>query len=132
MQGINRNKPAQDTSADTSNKADLAKPVPTDSKKPQMPQDKGKEIQLAPGPQPPRKDESLAMDTNGSNGKEVPKAASINRLKNAAKEGLPISKAPRRQRSSRFHVTEHVELEKLAGFKGFSADIVRKLIHKRI
>jgi len=49
--------------------------------------------------------------------REIPKSGALNRLKNP-KEVIPISKTPRRQRSSRFHVTEKVELEKLVGFKG--------------
>jgi serine/threonine-protein phosphatase 2A regulatory subunit B' len=51
-------------------------------------------------------------------GKDIPKSGPINRLKNTPKDVIPISKTPRRQRSSRFHVTEHIELEKLAAFKG--------------
>ena len=50
--------------------------------------------------------------------KEVPKSGTISRLKNAPKDLIPLSKTPRRQRSSRFHVTERVELEKLPNFKG--------------
>ncbi|KAI7820955.1 protein phosphatase 2A regulatory B subunit [Gamsiella multidivaricata] len=34
-------------------------------------------------------------------------------MKNAPKDAIPISKTPRRQRSSRFHVTERVTLERL-------------------
>ncbi|KAJ3151676.1 Serine/threonine-protein phosphatase 2A 56 kDa regulatory subunit delta isoform [Geranomyces variabilis] len=49
--------------------------------------------------------------------KEVPKSGPLNRLKNTPKDTVPVSKAPRRQRSSRFHVTERVELEKLPGIK---------------
>ena len=49
--------------------------------------------------------------------KEVPKVNAINRLK--SKDSTPVvNKSPRRQRSSRFHVSEKVELEKLPGFKG--------------
>ncbi|KAG0229060.1 hypothetical protein BGW42_001829 [Actinomortierella wolfii] len=40
--------------------------------------------------------------------KEVPKSGPINRMKNSPKDTIPISKTPRRQRSSRFHVTEQV------------------------
>ncbi|CAJ0758727.1 8436_t:CDS:2, partial [Entrophospora sp. SA101] len=47
---------------------------------------------------------------------EPPKRDPLNRLKNTPKDVIPISKAPRRQRSSRFHVTEKVELEKLPNF----------------
>jgi serine/threonine-protein phosphatase 2A regulatory subunit B' len=50
--------------------------------------------------------------------KEVPKNSQISRLKIGAKDNIPVSKTPRRQRSSRFHVSEKVELEKLLGFKG--------------
>ncbi|KAI1300652.1 Serine/threonine-protein phosphatase 2A 56 kDa regulatory subunit gamma isoform [Mortierella claussenii] len=45
--------------------------------------------------------------------KEVPKSGPISRMKNAPKDAIPISKTPRRQRSSRFHVTERVTLERL-------------------
>ncbi|KAG0052846.1 hypothetical protein BGZ83_002054 [Gryganskiella cystojenkinii] len=45
--------------------------------------------------------------------KEVPKSGPLNRMKNAPKDAIPISKTPRRQRSSRFHVTERVSLERL-------------------
>ncbi|KAG0097378.1 hypothetical protein BGZ93_002875 [Podila epicladia] len=40
--------------------------------------------------------------------KEMPKSGPINRMKNSPKDAIPISKTPRRQRSSRFHVTEQV------------------------
>ncbi|KAF9402519.1 hypothetical protein BGZ94_004889, partial [Podila epigama] len=48
--------------------------------------------------------------------KEMPKSGPINRMKNSPKDAIPISKTPRRQRSSRFHVTERVTLERLQGF----------------
>jgi len=41
----------------------------------------------------------------------------IQKIKNAPKDSIPINKTPKRQRSSRFHVTEKVELEKLANLK---------------
>jgi serine/threonine-protein phosphatase 2A regulatory subunit B' len=56
--------------------------------------------------------------TLADGGRQVPKSGAIDRLKNQPKDTLPISKTPRRQRSSRFHVTERVELEKLVSFKG--------------
>lgn len=37
------------------------------------------------------------------------------------KDTIPMAKTPRKQRSSRFHVTEKVELERLPGFMGASA-----------
>ncbi|KAG0265779.1 hypothetical protein BG011_004133 [Mortierella polycephala] len=45
--------------------------------------------------------------------KEVPKSGPLNRMKSAPLDAIPISKTPRRQRSSRFHVTERVTLERL-------------------
>ncbi|KAJ8331263.1 serine/threonine-protein phosphatase 2A 56 kDa regulatory subunit delta isoform [Batrachochytrium dendrobatidis] len=52
---------------------------------------------------------------------EVPKSGALNRIKNGAGKDIPVStKAPRRQRSSRFHITEKVELEKLPVFKDVS------------
>ncbi|KAF9308219.1 Serine/threonine-protein phosphatase 2A 56 kDa regulatory subunit gamma isoform [Podila horticola] len=50
--------------------------------------------------------------------KEVPKSGPINRMKNSPKDAIPISKTPRRQRSSRFHVTERVTLERLQALDG--------------
>ncbi|KAF9963846.1 Serine/threonine-protein phosphatase 2A 56 kDa regulatory subunit gamma isoform [Modicella reniformis] len=50
--------------------------------------------------------------------KEVPKSGPLNRMKNAPKDAIPISKTPRRQRSSRFHVTERVTLERLQALDG--------------
>jgi serine/threonine-protein phosphatase 2A regulatory subunit B' len=40
------------------------------------------------------------------------------RLKNAPIDQIPISKAPRRQKSSRFYVTEKVQLELTPAFHG--------------
>ncbi|KAI9020091.1 phosphatase 2A regulatory B subunit-domain-containing protein [Phycomyces nitens] len=48
--------------------------------------------------------------------RDIPKTGPLNRLKNAPKDQIPISKAPRRQKSSRFYVTEKVQLEKTPGF----------------
>ena len=60
-----------------------------------------------------------AHKPNIDGAREVPKSGALNRLKTTPKDAIPISKTPRRQRSSRFHVTERVELEKLVSFKGF-------------
>lgn len=51
--------------------------------------------------------------SKGTGEKEIPKSGPISRMKNAPKDAIPISKTPRRQRSSRFHVTERVTLERL-------------------
>ncbi|KAG0168099.1 Serine/threonine-protein phosphatase 2A 56 kDa regulatory subunit delta isoform [Apophysomyces sp. BC1034] len=48
--------------------------------------------------------------------RDIPKTGPLNRLKNAPKDQIPISKAPRRQKSSRFYVTEKVQMEKTPGF----------------
>ncbi|KAF9084256.1 hypothetical protein BGX29_002651 [Mortierella sp. GBA35] len=57
---------------------------------------------------------SPGTPTGKSSGeKEMPKSGPINRMKNSPKDAIPISKTPRRQRSSRFHVTERVTLERL-------------------
>ena len=51
--------------------------------------------------------------------KETPPLGPLGKIKNA--KDLPISaaKTPKRQKSSRFHVAERVELEKLPNLKGF-------------
>ncbi|ORZ23468.1 protein phosphatase 2A regulatory B subunit [Absidia repens] len=48
--------------------------------------------------------------------RDIPKTGALNRLKNAPKDQIPISKAPRRQKSSRFYVTEKVQLERSPAF----------------
>ncbi|KAJ3194095.1 Serine/threonine-protein phosphatase 2A 56 kDa regulatory subunit delta isoform [Irineochytrium annulatum] len=64
--------------------------------------------------------------------REMPKSGALNRLKNSPKDAIPISKTPRRQRSSRFHVTERVELEKLVSFKDVGASERQDLFLKKI
>ncbi|KAJ1566305.1 Serine/threonine-protein phosphatase 2A 56 kDa regulatory subunit delta isoform, partial [Cladochytrium tenue] len=65
-------------------------------------------------------------------GREVPKSGPLGRLKNSPKDSIPLSKTPRRQRSSRFHVTERVELEKLSCFKDVSPSDRQDLLIKKI
>ncbi|KAI8905698.1 phosphatase 2A regulatory B subunit-domain-containing protein [Powellomyces hirtus] len=78
------------------------------------------------------------MDSSGMGGpghkadKEVPKSGPLNRLKNTPKDTVPVSKVPRRQRSSRFHVTERVELEKLPGFKDVIPAERQELLIKKL
>jgi len=64
--------------------------------------------------------------------KEIPKNGPINRIKNASKDTIPIAVGPRRQHSSRFHVTEKIELEKLVGFKDVDASDQAELFIKKI
>ncbi|KAJ3044123.1 Serine/threonine-protein phosphatase 2A 56 kDa regulatory subunit gamma isoform [Rhizophlyctis rosea] len=64
--------------------------------------------------------------------KEIPKSGPLNRIKNSPKDTIPISKTPRRQRSSRFHVTERVDLEKLANFKDVGAAERQDLFVKKV
>ncbi|KAG9303944.1 hypothetical protein G9A89_005854 [Geosiphon pyriformis] len=63
---------------------------------------------------------------------EPPKRDPLNRLKNTPKDVIPISKAPRRQRSSRFHVTEKVELENLPNFNEVSVDKRQELFLRKL
>ncbi|KAG9321291.1 hypothetical protein KVV02_000537 [Mortierella alpina] len=56
-----------------------------------------------------------------SGDKEMPKSGPLNRMKNQPLDAIPISKTPRRQRSSRFHVTERVTLEPLQMLDGKSS-----------
>ncbi|KZT60385.1 protein phosphatase 2A regulatory B subunit [Calocera cornea HHB12733] len=54
----------------------------------------------------------------GADGVTPPRNTTLSRLKNAQpRDTIPIvGKPPRKQRSSRFHVTEHVEIERLPSF----------------
>ncbi|KAJ3192130.1 Serine/threonine-protein phosphatase 2A 56 kDa regulatory subunit gamma isoform, partial [Entophlyctis luteolus] len=78
-----------------------------------------------------------AADGSGPNGSVAvngaPKAGgALSRLKGAPKDTIPVSKAPRRQRSSRFHVTERVDLERLPNFKDVSPSERAELFIKKI
>jgi serine/threonine-protein phosphatase 2A regulatory subunit B' len=71
-------------------------------------------------------------DVHNQHNKEIPKNGPINRIKNASKDTIPIAVGPRRQHSSRFHVTEKIELEKLVGFKDVDASDQAELFIKKI
>ncbi|KAI9220488.1 phosphatase 2A regulatory B subunit-domain-containing protein [Blastocladiella britannica] len=90
---------------------------------------------LTPAPRGPgTKDRSLSVDhdamsldpaaaATGRPGapKEVPRSGPLSRLTTqSSKDGIIVSKLPKRQRSSRFHSSEHVEFEKLPGFRDVS------------
>ena len=47
-----------------------------------------------------------------------PKSGPIAKIK-SQKDTIPLLKTPKRQKSSRFHIAEKVELEKLPPFKGY-------------
>lgn len=50
---------------------------------------------------------------------QPPKAGQLTKLRQGPRDTIPIvGKSPRKQRSSRFHVTEKVHLEKLPAFNG--------------
>lgn len=48
----------------------------------------------------------------------MPKSGPISRLKNAPRDQIPVSKTPRRQKSSRFYAKEKIQLERTPGFNG--------------
>ncbi|KAG0221109.1 hypothetical protein BGX31_010179, partial [Mortierella sp. GBA43] len=64
--------------------------------------------------------------------KEVPKSGPINRMKNSPKDVIPVIKSPRRQRSSRFHVTERITLERLEAFDVVAYNDRQDLFLKKI
>jgi len=74
---------------------------------------------------------SFSPTTTSNKERDVPKTA-ITRLKNAPKDSIPISKTPRRQKSSRFHVTEKVELEKMPNFGEVPASQRQELFLKKL
>ncbi|RIB06671.1 phosphatase 2A regulatory B subunit-domain-containing protein [Gigaspora rosea] len=63
---------------------------------------------------------------------EPPKRDPLNRLKGAPKDVIPLSKVPRRQRSSRFHASGVVELEKLPNFNEVSPDKRQELFLRKL
>ena len=53
-----------------------------------------------------------------------PRAGPLQRLRGGPKDTIPIvGKAPRKQRSSRFYVSDKVEIEKLPAFTGASYSV---------
>lgn len=60
---------------------------------------------------------NLGLEPGGS--ATPPRASTLNRLRSGPKDTIPIvGKPPRKQRSSRFVVTEKVEIERLPPFMG--------------
>lgn len=68
---------------------------------------------------------------------DASKNAPINRLKGTPKDTIPVSKSPRRQRSSRFHSHENINLEKYPNFNEVPAHqrhelLLRKLVQCQV
>ncbi|KAJ2958552.1 hypothetical protein NQZ79_g5859 [Umbelopsis isabellina] len=68
---------------------------------------------------------------------DVSKNAPINRLKGTPKDTIPVSKSPRRQKSSRFHSHENINLEKYPNFNEVPAHqrhelFLRKLVQCQV
>ncbi|OZJ06331.1 hypothetical protein BZG36_00708 [Bifiguratus adelaidae] len=72
--------------------------------------------------------------TNFTSTPQLPKSGqlAINRLKNAPKDVIPVSKIPKRQKSSRFYVTEAANLEKLPSFNEVPPAQRQELFLKKI
>ncbi|RUS13062.1 phosphatase 2A regulatory B subunit-domain-containing protein [Jimgerdemannia flammicorona] len=80
------------------------------------------------GPQTPSGSVSFAPGTNMKSGeRDIPKSGPLNRLKNASKDQIPVSKTPRRQKSSRFVIKEKVDLEKTPNFNEVAAHMRQEL-----
>ncbi|CAO3667138.1 unnamed protein product [Umbelopsis ramanniana] len=69
-----------------------------------------------PTPDPPTHSPSSKSPSLGKPSNDPLKNSSINRLKGTPKDTIPVSKSPRRQKSSRFYSHETIELEKLPNF----------------
>ncbi|KAI9323837.1 phosphatase 2A regulatory B subunit-domain-containing protein [Dichotomocladium elegans] len=67
-----------------------------------------------------------------SGDRDIPKTGPLGRLKNAPKDQIPISKAPRRQKSSRFYVKEKVQLEKTPAFQEVPPHLRQDLFIQKI
>ncbi|KAI9277341.1 phosphatase 2A regulatory B subunit-domain-containing protein [Umbelopsis sp. AD052] len=73
-------------------------------------------ITNTPTHDPPTHSPSSKSPSLGKPSNDPLKNSSINRLKGTPKDTIPVSKSPRRQKSSRFYSHETVELEKLPNF----------------
>ncbi|KAG2174620.1 hypothetical protein INT44_006884 [Umbelopsis vinacea] len=75
-----------------------------------------------PPPHPnqvPHNQVSFSMPKSGE--RDIPKSGALTRLKNAPKDQIPISKGPRRQKSSRFYVNEKQEIKETPAFNDVPA-----------
>jgi serine/threonine-protein phosphatase 2A regulatory subunit B' len=64
--------------------------------------------------------------------RDIPKSGALNRLKNAPKDQIPISKGPRRQKSSRFYVNEKQEIKETPAFNGKKVLIIAPFSHMSV
>jgi len=73
--------------------------------------------EMPPDPAPHSRPYAGGLDPNGAT---PPRATTLNKLRQQQpKDTIPmVGKPPRKQRSSRFHVTERVEIERLPSFNG--------------
>ncbi|KAH8549887.1 putative B-type regulatory subunit of protein phosphatase 2A [Umbelopsis sp. PMI_123] len=69
-----------------------------------------------PTPDPPSLSPTSKSPSHSKPGNDPLKTTAINRLMGTPKDTIPVSKSPRRQKSSRFYSQENVELEKLPNF----------------
>jgi len=70
-------------------------------------------VVVSPDPSPPE-----IIERTSLTGEPVPpRNSTLNRLRSGPKDTIPV-KPPRKQRSSRFVITEKVEIEKLPPFMG--------------
>ena len=89
-------------------------------------------VVVSPDPSPdqhhrPPTADRLSLDHSNGN---VPRTSTLNRLRAGPKDTIPIvGKPPRKQRSSRFVVTEKVDIERLPPFMGSSLLLSSILIH---
>ncbi|GAB5585318.1 serine/threonine-protein phosphatase 2A 56 kDa regulatory subunit delta isoform [Umbelopsis nana] len=67
----------------------------------------------------PHNQVSFSMPKSGE--RDIPRSGALNRLKNAPKDQIPISKGPRRQKSSRFYVNEKQEIKETPAFNDVPA-----------
>ncbi|KAG1123024.1 hypothetical protein G6F42_010930 [Rhizopus arrhizus] len=71
---------------------------------------------LSPQPSSPQQLRSPNSLHKPTGERDMPRAGPINRLKNAPRDQIPVSKSPRRQKSSRFYAKEKIQLERTPGF----------------
>ncbi|KAI8637007.1 phosphatase 2A regulatory B subunit-domain-containing protein [Parasitella parasitica] len=111
--------------------------MPPDSPKPNIIMDSSSLMDLQQQQQKNRLNNNVSFMHNNPHVKpgdrDVPKTGPLHhRLKNAPIDQIPISKAPRRQKSSRFYVTEKVQLEPTPAFREVPSHMHPDLFIKKI
>eukprot|EP00833_Pecoramyces_ruminatium_P011003 jgi/Orpsp1_1/1185035/evm.model.c7180000092058.1 len=138
MLSITKSKPSDSSSSSKSSKSSKNSEKNIENgKEPQTPKREGVKKDAVPSVasnSSAKASKSHESKQSQNDTKEIPKVMNqISRLKQSSvKDAIPVIKAPKRQASSRFHVTGQIELEKLVKFKDVPPSDRQELFIKKL